>query len=262
MKSSVLSTFVLALVFGSCLAQERYAGPIIDMHLHAQDSIWADKQLCFPQPCEGGGATIAKSIEEVREMTIRAMDEHNVVLGFLSGAPANVAVWVAAAPNRFIASPTVGDPTVTDIGALRRDYEIGKFGGMGEIASQYYGYAPSDEAVLQFFALAAEFDVPAHVNTLGNGAQLPSFRVSKGDPRMLELALVKFPELQIFNENCGFPFADEMTAMMYQYPQLYCDVSTILHLMPRDAALRQHRVTCRSRPWHSHHVRFRSNDLA
>ena len=29
-----------------------------------------------------------------------------------------------------------------------------------------------------------------------------------------------------------------MTAMMYQYPQLHCEVSTILHLTPRPVALR------------------------
>ena len=31
------------------------------------------------------------------------------------------------------------------------------------------------------------------------------------------------------------PFLGEMTAMMYQYPQLYADLSTITWLIPRDA---------------------------
>ena len=219
-------------------SSERYNGPIIDMHLHAQDEIWADSQLCFPQPCISGGKTTASNTEEVRKMTIEAMNKHNIVLGFLSGEPADVADWVAAAPNRFIASPMVFDPTDTSIEQLRKGYELGHFAGMGEIATQYLGFGPSDDEVLPFFALANEFDVPAHVHTLGIGAQMPTFRVSKGDPRLLEGVLVRFPNLRVFSENCGFPFADEMTAMMYQYPQLYCDISTILHLAPRTAALR------------------------
>jgi hypothetical protein len=55
-------------------AQELYDGPIIDMHLHAQGSIWAEQQLCFPAPCEGGGVTIAKDGAQVRSMTLKAMD--------------------------------------------------------------------------------------------------------------------------------------------------------------------------------------------
>jgi predicted TIM-barrel fold metal-dependent hydrolase len=219
-------------------AQELYDGPIIDMHLHAQGSIWAEQQLCYPEPCEGGGVTIAKDGAEVRSMTLKAMDQHNIVLGFLSGDLALVAEWTAAAPDRFLASPTINDPMDADLDQLRKEYTAGRLAGMGEIATQYHGYAPSDSEVIPFFALAAEFDVPAHVHTLGIGAPLPRFRVSNGDPRFLEEVLVQYPALRIFVENCGFPFADEMTAMMYQYPQLYCDVSTILHLTPRPVALR------------------------
>ena len=36
-------------------------------------------------------------------------------------------------------------------------------------------------------------------------------------------------------ENSGYPFLDEMIAMMYQYPQLYGDLSTITWIIPRSA---------------------------
>jgi hypothetical protein len=51
----------------------------------------------------------------------------------------------------------------------------------------------------------------------------------------LEDVLVRHPKLRLFVENTGYPFLDEMIAMMYQYPQLYGDVSTITWVIPRTA---------------------------
>ena len=75
------------------------------------------------------------------------------------------------------------------------------------------------------------------MHSLGIGAPTPEFRVSKGDPRFLEEALVRHPDLRLYAENCGFPFAAEMIAMMYQYPQLHCDISTITWIIHRQAFL-------------------------
>lgn len=46
---------------------------------------------------------------------------------------------------------------------------------------------------------------------------------------------MRHPELRIFVENSGYPFLDDMIAMMYQYPQLYGDLSTITWVIPRPA---------------------------
>jgi predicted TIM-barrel fold metal-dependent hydrolase len=170
-------------------------------------------------------------------MTIEVMDQHNIILGYLSGSIENMQKWTAAAPGRFITAPLIYEPAEVNIDQLRVLYRSGTLGGMGELATQYDGYAPTDPKVAPLFELAIEFDLPTHIHTLGIGAPKPTFRVSNGDPRLLEEVLVRYPKLRLFVENCGFPFADEMTAMMYQYPQLYCEISTILHLTPRSAAI-------------------------
>jgi predicted TIM-barrel fold metal-dependent hydrolase len=36
-------------------------------------------------------------------------------------------------------------------------------------------------------------------------------------------------------ENAGYPYLDEMIAMMYQYPNLYGDLSTMTWVIPRSA---------------------------
>jgi len=46
---------------------------------------------------------------------------------------------------------------------------------------------------------------------------------------------VRHPKLRLFVENAGYPFRDEMIAVMTQYPQLHADVSTISWVIPRTA---------------------------
>ena len=59
--------------------------------------------------------------------------------------------------------------------------------------------------------------------------------VLAGRPLLLEEVLVRHRNLRVFVENSGYPFLDEMIAMMYQYPQLYGDLSTITWIIPRSA---------------------------
>jgi predicted TIM-barrel fold metal-dependent hydrolase len=39
--------------------------------------------------------------------------------------------------------------------------------------------------------------------------------------------------LRLYVENAGFPFIEETIALMYKYPQVYVDLSTITWLIPR-----------------------------
>lgn len=218
-------------------AQER--PPIIDMHLHADlpphEVPGGIPGLCRPEPCQGSGRATASHAETL-EKTLEAMDRHNIVKAFLSGVdPSIVQQWVAAAPDRFLAAPFILKPGHPDPQTLRRDYAAGRFRGMGEIATQLSGVPPNDPALAPYFALAAELDLPVLVHTAGIGPYLPSFRSAAGNPQLLEEVLVRHPKLRIFIENAGFPYRGEMMAMMYQYPQLYADVSTISWVIPRTA---------------------------
>jgi predicted TIM-barrel fold metal-dependent hydrolase len=164
------------------------------------------------------------------------MDRYNIVKAFLSGMdPAIVQQWVAAAPNRFIAAPFILQPGKPDIETLSRAYAAGRFSGMGEIATQLTGVPPNDPRLEPYFALAEERDLPVLIHTLGIGPDLPGFRSALGSPLLLEEVLVRHPKLRLFVENAGYPYRDEMIAMMTQYPQLHGDVSTISWVLPRAA---------------------------
>jgi hypothetical protein len=164
------------------------------------------------------------------------MDRYNIVKGFLSGVDLSaVQEWTKAAPGRFIASPFILKAGRSDLERLRMEYASGRFSGMGEIGTQLNGVPPNDPSLEPYFKLAEELDLPTLIHTLGIGPYMPHFRSAAGSPLLLEEVLVSHPKLRLFVENAGFPYRDEMIAMMYQYPQLYADVSTISWVIPRTA---------------------------
>ena len=220
----------------SLFGQER--PPIIDMHMH----IGAPLDLpagapapCLPQPCNRKGKATANSSENLKK-TLEAMDRYNIVKGFLSDLDLDeLRKWGEAAPGRFILSPFIHEPEKADPDHLRQELKAKRLAGIGEIGSQLVGIAPNDPRLDPYFALAEEFDVPVLIHTEGIGPPLPSFRTAAGSPLLLEKVMVSHPRLRIFVENTGYPYLDEMIAMMYQYPQLYGDVSTITWIIPRSA---------------------------
>jgi predicted TIM-barrel fold metal-dependent hydrolase len=212
--------------------------PIIDMHMH----IGAPLDLpagapapCLPYPCNRQGQATATSSENLKK-TLAAMDRYNIVKGFLSDPDFNqLHEWAQAAPGRFILSPFILDPTKASLDQFRQELKAKRLAGVGEIGSQLLGIAPTDPRLDPFFALGEEFDVPVLIHTEGIGPPLPRFRSAAGSPLFLEQVMVSHPKLRISVENTGYPYLDEMIAMMYQYPQLYGDLSTITWIIPRSA---------------------------
>lgn len=232
----ILSFFLsLGLLSVPLFGQER--PPVIDMHMHTgmpHHVAEGTPALCRPEPCQGEGGATASA--ELLQKTLDIMDRYNIVKGFLSGVDLqSVDQWKKVAPDRFIASPFILKPGTPDSLQLKKDIATGRFGGIGEIGTQLNGIAPNDPTLKPYFALAEELDVPLLIHAEGIGPYLSNFRSAAGSPLLLEDVLVRHPKLRIFVENTGYPYLDEMIAMMYQYPQLYGDVSTITWVIPRTA---------------------------
>jgi predicted TIM-barrel fold metal-dependent hydrolase len=212
--------------------------PIIDMHMHTglpEEVPPGIPAFCRPEPCQGSGhATIDPA--QLLEKTMEAMDRYHIVKAFLSGVDlATVKHWDKEAPDRFIAAPFILSPGTSELESLKRAYASGRFSGMGEIGTQLMGIAPNDPSLDPYFKLAEELDLPVLIHTLGIGPYTPHFSSAAGNPLLLEEVLISHPDLRLFVENAGYPFRDEMIAMLYQYPQLYADVSTITWVIPRAA---------------------------
>jgi uncharacterized protein len=240
-----LLTLAVTLFASRALGQSTSGtAPIIDMHLHVQPVRRSPDGKPLPRPCVNdvkpcnNPPSRAISDETLLEATLAEMQRNGIVLAFLSGTNLQaVTRWTAAAPDRFIPSLWFGGrPTFPSLDSLRRLYAEGRLKGMGEISSQYGGFAPNDPRLAPYFALAESLAVPVLIHTAGIGHRDPPlFRSALGRPLLLEEVLVRHPKLRLSVENAGYPFRDEMIALMYQYPQVYADLSTITWIIPRAA---------------------------
>jgi len=217
---------------------ETYSGDIIDMHMHTglpHEVPPGTPSLCRPAPCEG---TVPATVDQtaLMEKTLDIMDTYHITKAFLSGVDwSAVKEWKKTDPERFIASPFILKPDETILGELKTEYAAGQLMGLGEVGTQLNGIQPGHPSLDPYFTLAEEYDIPVLIHTLGIGPYMPHFRSSAGSPLLLEEVLVEHPKLRLFVENAGFPYRDDMIAMMYQYPELYVDVSTITWVIPREA---------------------------
>lgn len=208
----------------------RYVGPIIDVHLHTDPPASA---IGMPNPATGAPA--ASSALQLRDATLAEMQKYNIVRAVLNGWPGTLEPWVEASPKSFIVAPMVlkdGPRPVLTADALGRQLKSGKAHAIGEIMGQYVGLHPADPVLAPYWRLAEEQDVPIMIHmgtsfprTAHSG--YPEFRLSLGNPMLLEEVLVKYPKLRAWIAHGGEPWTQETFALMQQYPQLYMDISTI-----------------------------------
>ena len=235
----VIPRFLCSVATATLLATIAHAQsdglPVIDVHMHSQTTIWAEERQCFPKPCQLPPPEVTDA-SQLREAAVQKMQEYNVVLAIVSGGTDTVFDWTAE-DRRFLAGLSIGHPDEISEAEVRELIASDQIDVLGELWFQYEGIAIDDSSVDPYLALAHEFDIPVHVHVLGLGGS-EDFPIHLGSPLRLAKVMRKYPGLRVYLENAGWPFADEMTSLMYQYPTVYADVSTILHLTPRPVAYR------------------------
>jgi predicted TIM-barrel fold metal-dependent hydrolase len=239
--------------------------PVIDMHLHAEPiGTYGPPPvaICAPyvtwpahDPRDAAGLYAMRFIKEpncekplwspttdeaLMKDTLAALDRRNVY-AVTSGPPADVARWRAASPSRVIpalgfALPQQKELTVAAVRELIKKKQIVVF---GEVTSQYFGFAPDHPDFEPYLALLEELDVPLaiHVGPGPPGTPLPggpmgAYTAALHNPMTLEPVLRKHPKLRVYASHGGWPFAEEMIAMMYVYPHLHVDIAILAYAYP------------------------------
>lgn len=244
--------------------------PIIDMHLHAREADYtgADPMpMCAPfavmprsDPARGvregmemneppcaDPIPAARSDAEVLAGTLREMRANNI-FGVVSGEPDLIDKWVAAAPDRFIPAidyrlpGTPSQPHVAPKSAelLRALHKAGKLAVIGEVMAQYEGVPLADPRLDELWALAVDLDVPVAIHMgpgepgqpFGNGG---TYRAALSDPLSLEAVLVKYSRLRVSIMHAGYPHADRLRALLFNYPHVYAEIGSIVYTEPRPA---------------------------
>ena len=212
--------------------------PVIDMHVHAFIADWTTGNAPI-NPATKKPSVSATGSDLLAE-TLAVMKRYNVVKSIVSGSLPAIEEWVAADPQRFIGSPLfpVGFDVDSsdgwpDIGLLEEQLRQGRIGALGEITTQYGGMPSNTPALDPYYEFAVNHDIPLAIHIAGSGAPgIPKLRLALGKPLYLEEVLLRYPDLRIYVMHAGFPFLDEMIALMIHFPDLYVDLGWISWATP------------------------------
>jgi predicted TIM-barrel fold metal-dependent hydrolase len=235
-------------------------GPIIDMHLHALNvadfglgpAVCGDNRgiewngwdsravfdLGQAGTCKGPSWPAPKDDAELLRVTLATLNRFDI-RAVTSGPWIEVVKWHAAAPARIVpaasffagGTDSLGRPRMRDLAELRRLVREKQILVFAEITQQYRGMRPDDPALDPYFALAEELDVPVGIH-MGEGPPgganvegYEQYRVSLGNPLLLEPVLLRHPHLRVYVMHYGSPFVDDMIALLFSYPQVYVDIA-------------------------------------
>lgn len=203
--------------------------PIIDVHFHTYTG------KVFSERRDGGDIVQLGEVtrEEALRESLEVVRKFNMLAITSGPTPELVDQWVAADPQHFVPALQVGnarlDRAYTNM--IRERANSGKLRVLGEVALQYEGISPDDPVYDTYFALANELGIPLAIH-LGPGPITvfdvrPGYRVAAGDPILLEPVLQRYPDLRIYVMHAGWPYLNNMMAILYSYPNVYVDLSHI-----------------------------------
>jgi len=234
----IVSGVLGILCFASCQNTSNKNLPIIDMHMHSYPVDYMG-EASIPNPITGRSSGI-KSDEELMLATLSEMRHYNITLAMTSGPLAVLYRWKAEAPERIVGGVYFDElTTLPDVEQLRQQFISGRLGMLGELVAQHVGLTLNDSLFAPYLKLAEELDIPIGVHTgLGPAGTpytcCPKFRVTYGNPILLEEVLVKHPTLRLYIMHGGWPYLEETKAIMSVYPQVYADLATISWIIPRE----------------------------
>jgi hypothetical protein len=169
----------------------------------------------------------------------------------VSGEPDVMAAWKAAGPERVIVGSDLrilkgrsdGQLKVRTPDELRALHESGLLQVLGEVMAQYEGIAPGDDRLEPYWTLAESLDIPVGIHMGPGGAGDPytgsrNYRARNSSALALEETLVRHPRLRLYIMHAGYPFIDDLRALLFTHPQVYVDISAIVSGEPRPAFYR------------------------
>ncbi|GGD49180.1 amidohydrolase family protein [Muriicola marianensis] len=211
-----------------------YSGPIIDMHIHA----FADGNPLIgfehPETLRGEVYEGVKSAAEQKDKTLEAFQTHKIVMAVVTNGQS----W----GEDFSGEILIGAAN-RDVESLRKQFEEGHLQVMAEMAPFYGGVLADDPSQIPYFALAEELDIPVGFHIFPGGPNygihlmpemLGAMRTYNANPQQLEDVLVAFPNLRLYIMHGGWPYVEDVKALMYAHPNVYVDIAVVNWILPQE----------------------------
>ncbi|WP_083432143.1 amidohydrolase family protein [Christiangramia salexigens] len=212
---------------------------IIDMHTHSytEEDYWGGNT-------HPTGVESPKSVEEHLEQTIKLMDKHGIEYAVVSGWSLEGVEKYVAADSRFIPGyMDEGNPIPVE--QFEDLVKSGKIKVFGEVSGVYFGKTLNDPMYAPYLEICEKYNIPVAYHSGGAPPMAPftccpDFRISIGDPLLIEDVLVKYPKLRIYLMHAGEVYFEQAVRMMSMYKSLYVDLGAILWVDPliKDYAIR------------------------
>ena len=155
---------------------------------------------------------------------VALMDRAGVEVGVLRAGNAIIADVLAQYPRRFIGLATISPHDgMRGVGELVRLVQDHGFSAL-RVSSLYNMVPASDRRYYPLFAKCVELDIPVRIYTNMNYATDRPYDL--GHPRHLDQIAMDFPELRIVAGLSGWPWVNEMVALLRRHPNLYCDTAS------------------------------------
>ncbi|MBL7849599.1 MAG: amidohydrolase family protein [Cyclobacteriaceae bacterium] len=206
------------------------SGQVIDVHMHSytHEEYWG-------QGKSHGGVSSPKTVDQHLKETIEEMNKNKIAFAVLSGSIESLQKYTDA-DSRFI--PAYLDrETLIPPAEFESYIKSGTIKVFGEISAQYYGRTLTDSIYAPYLRLCERYGIPVFYHT-GTAAPMspyhgyPKFRISLGDPLLIEDILVKYPKLKIYLGHAGIGFYEHTIDMLVMYTHLYVDLGVILWADP------------------------------
>jgi predicted TIM-barrel fold metal-dependent hydrolase len=214
------------------VVNQAYTGPIIDMHIHAYT---AGGLMGVTHPPTLRGKTMAgvKTPEEQKREVLARFKKYNIVKAVVT----NGELWIKDAPDQVLIA-NAEEP----IDSLRKKYTLGQLKVLAEMGPFYEGIKADDPSQDAYFKLAAELDIPVGFHIFPGGPNngfhlgmdmLKNMRAYNANPMQLENVLTKYPNLRLYIMHGGWPYVEDVKALMYAHSNLYVDIAVINWILPQ-----------------------------
>ncbi|MFZ0217202.1 MAG: amidohydrolase family protein [Candidatus Dormiibacterota bacterium] len=185
---------------------------------------FAHYDTIFTRPAANEESSAQMSTAERADELVRLMDAAGVVKGLLSTSQNAVTVEaIKRHPGRLVGichlSPYDGMRAVRELERLVKEDNIRGI----SVAALYDMVPASDRRYYPLYAKCVELDIPVRVYTAMTYASDRPYEL--GHPRHLDQVAMDFPELTIIAGLAGWPWVNDMVALLRRHGNLYCDTA-------------------------------------
>lgn len=236
-KTNYLIYFILLLFPISALSTPKYTGPIIDMHVHAYHDKSPLFGLTHPLTLRGKNYKSATNALHLKHEVLKRFKKYKIVKAVVT----NGELWLADAPNTVLIANAQ-----KPISVLKKQYELGNLNVIGEIAPFYEGKRLDHPSLIGYFELAEELGIPIGAHIFPGGPNfglrslpnmLGNMRALNATPLQIEDLLIKYPKLKLYIMHGGWPYIDDLKALLYMHPNVYVDIAVTNWILPEKEAI-------------------------